>query len=228
MSVSLKAGNDGSGAVTRMPKAALTGGITGVPVIRRMAPATELAGWTHAFELPSDFIKARALHTAGGRKIDRFAIRRVAGKTCILCNCEAVSLEYVQYLDDPAVFDPLFVKAFTTLLAAKLARAISGSDDMEARFLQIFETVDLPAARTASGHETDSDENHPLRALLDGTLTPGRGDFFPRGALTYSAGSPAPAQGISSGQTITFDTEAEQIVVRKGGKTIRINGIVDP
>ncbi|RYD20767.1 MAG: hypothetical protein EOP88_13755 [Verrucomicrobiaceae bacterium] len=172
--------NHGKGYITTMPKTSLSGGLTGVPVIRRVTPATELSGWSHAFELPGDFVKARALLAADGRKIEKFAIRRVAGRTCVLCNHAAVSLEYVQYLDEPAVFDPLFVKAFTTLFAAKLARAISGSDDMEARFLQIFETVDLPAARTASGHETDSNENHPLRELLDGTLTPGRGDFFGR------------------------------------------------
>lgn len=175
-----KADNNGKGYITTMPKTSLSGGLTGVPVIRRVTPGTELSGWSHAFELPGDFIKARALLTPDGRRIDKFAIRRVAGRTCVLCDHDAVSLEYVQYLDDAAVFDPLFVRAFTTLLAAKLARAISGSDDMEARFLQIFETVDLPAARTASGHETDSSENHPLRELLDGTLTPGRGDFFGR------------------------------------------------
>lgn len=228
--VSLKVGNDGSGAVGKMARASLTGGTTGTPVIRRVTPATELLGWTHAFELPADFIKAKALYTTGGRKIDQFAIRRVSGKTCILCDCDAVSLEYVQYLGDPAAFDPLFVKAFTTLLAAKLARAISGSDDLESRFLQIFETVDLPAARTASGHETDSDENHPLRALLDGTLTPGRGDFFPRRSRTHGSGSApasASAQNSPNYQTITFDTEAQQVVIRKGGKTIRINGTVD-
>ncbi|RYD49590.1 MAG: hypothetical protein EOP85_01335 [Verrucomicrobiaceae bacterium] len=181
VALTFKEGNDGSGAVTAMPRTPLSGGVSGTPVMRRVTPATELLGWSRAYELPGDFVKARRLLTRDGGVIDKFAIRRVAGKTCVLCDHDAVSLEYVQYLDDPAVFDPLFVRAFTTLLAAKLARAISGSDDMEARFLQIFETVDLPAARTASGHETDSNENHPLRELLDGTLTPGRGDFFRRG-----------------------------------------------
>lgn len=228
ITVANKAGSNGTGPVTMMPKASLSGGVTGTPVMRRVTPGTELTGWSHAFELPADFIKAKALYpVSGARRIDQFAIRRVSGKTCILCNCDAVSLEYVQYVNDPASFDPLFVKAFTTLLAAKLARAISGSDDLESRFLQIFETVDLPAARTASGHETDSDENHPLRALLDGTLTPGRGDFFPRTTPTVG-GASSPSQTSPIYQTITFDTEAEQVVIRKGGKTIRINGIVDP
>lgn len=83
------------------------------------------------------------------------------------------------YLDAPDEYDPLFVEAFATLLASKLARAVTGSEANEASLRQQYETNALPAARTADGHDTQSNENHPLAEMLAGSLLPRRGDFFP-------------------------------------------------
>jgi len=178
VTVSHKAGNNGAGIVPLMPRTSLSGGVIGVPTLRLFRPSSELAGWTYAYPLPEDFVKIRRVLDAAARGVDKFAVRRVAGKTCVLCDVADASLEYVAHVDEPDAYDPLFVAALSTLLGSKLARAITGSEQMEGQLRQVYEAVDLPAARSGQGHETQSGENHPLLELLKGTLTPGRGSFY--------------------------------------------------
>ncbi len=147
-------------------------------------PHPDVLGWTTAFPIPADFIKLRKLiDPTTADPIDKFDFRRVAGVRHVVSgDFDAVALDYVQFVDDPEEYDPLFVEAFVTLLASKLGRAVSGSEAMEAKMREIYELNALPAARTSNAHDTQSNENHPLREFLDGTLTPGRGDFFSRDA----------------------------------------------
>ncbi len=161
---------------TRQVIAGSSGDVTAVAVVAD----DNLIGWTNAFTLPSDFIKLRRVITAEGDKIEAFDFRRINGVRCLVAgDYDAIALEYVQFVDDPADYDPLFVNAFATLLASRLARAISGSDKAEADLRGLYESVDLPAARTADGHDSQSNENRPLREFLAGNLLGPRGDFFP-------------------------------------------------
>lgn len=138
------------------------------------------AGWQSGWKIPADFIKLRKLLTSDGGKIEDFDLRRIGGTRCIVSRgYSSIIMDYVQYVDDPPDYDPLFTAAFVTLLASRLARAISGSDKLEGDLRSLYETVDLPAARTADGYDSQSNENRPLREFLDGSLTGGRGEFFP-------------------------------------------------
>lgn len=151
-----------------------------IVVIPDDADAAEIIGWTTAFTLPDDFIKLRSVMDEAGKGIDKFDFRRVDATRCILTgDYDAIVLDYVAFVDDPDSYDPLFLAAFTTLLASRLARPISGSDALESQLRQTYETVDLPTARCADGHDTQSAENHPLREFLDGSLTGQRADYFP-------------------------------------------------
>ena len=142
--------------------------------------ATSLLGWDKAFALPDDFIKLRTVMDDAGGRIDKFDLRRVGGVRCLVSgNYATLALDYVQFIDTPDDWDPLFTAALVTLLASRLARGVTGSEALEQNLRQLYETVDLPAARTADAHDTQSGENHPLRAMLDGALTHTRGDFFP-------------------------------------------------
>ena len=142
--------------------------------------AVDILGWGAAFAIPSTFIKLRSLRTTDGAKIDKFDFRRVGDVRAIVSgNFDAVIFDHVKYLDDPTQYDPLFIAALVTLLASKLARAISGTEQMETALRQTYENLDLPNARTADGHDSQSNENHPLRDMLEGSLTGPRGDFFP-------------------------------------------------
>ena len=138
------------------------------------------AGWQSGWNIPADFIKLRKLLTADGGKIEDFDMRRIGGARGLVSRgYESITMEYVQYVDDPPDFDPLFTAAFVTLLASRLARAISGSEKLEGDLRSLYETVDLPAARTADGYDSRSNENRPLREFLDASLTGGRGEFCP-------------------------------------------------
>ena len=137
----------------------------------------ELDGWENAFALPADYLRLEKV-TSGGEKIDLFRIQRANGKRCLLANVDALTLHYVARVTDTAEFDPLFVQAFATLLAARLARGITGSEQLETQLMQRYETVDLPNARTANGQDSQSNENHPLAEIIAGSLTGNRSGYF--------------------------------------------------
>ncbi len=153
---------------------------TGVDLVAEAAEdvtTAQLAGYAYALALPADFLKLEKLTSDFG-KIDSFRLKRANGKRCVLCDTEAPVLSYVQRIDDPEEYDPLFTAALITLLASKMARRISGSEQLETTLLQRYESVDLPAARVADGHDSQSNENHPLAEMLAGNLTGQRGNFL--------------------------------------------------
>jgi hypothetical protein len=151
----------------------LVNGSSAPPVFRTLLDE-ERGGYEAAFGLPEDFLKLEWIEGDHGR-IDRFRLQRANLKRCLLADADSLRLHYVSRVDDPAEHDPLFTAAFVTLLASRLARAITGSEQLEQALLQRYEQVDLPAARTADGHDSRSAENHPLEELLDSSLTGRRG-----------------------------------------------------
>lgn len=167
VTASNQSGSDGSAEVGTATAANLTGGATSPP------------GWTKAFLMPADFIKLRRVLTEDGSRIDKFDFRRIAGQRCLVTgDHDSVIMEYVQFVDDPDAYDPLFLEAFTTLLASKLARAVTGSEAMEAELRQGYEFSALPAARTADSHDSQSGENRPIDDIISGGLLRPRGDFL--------------------------------------------------
>lgn len=136
-----------------------------------ISEATEIVPWTAAYALPADFLKLKEVMTVDGAGIDKFELRRANSKRCLLINqTDGVLLSYVSRVTDPTEFDPMFTAALVTLLASKLARAISGSDQLESTLRQTYLTEDLPAARCINGHDSQSAENHPLNEFLAGNL----------------------------------------------------------
>ena len=152
-------GSDGSAQVVPGDTVRLAGGIS------------KSVDWQGAFPLPGDFLKLREVTNLVGDKVESFDIRRVNGARCLLASgLDAVFLEYVQLVDAPGDYDPLFIAAFTTLLAARMALAITGSKDFETALLGQYLNEDLPAARAADGQDTRSNENRSLTEFLAGDL----------------------------------------------------------
>jgi hypothetical protein len=144
-------------------------GSSGAPVFRTLLDE-ERGGYAAAFALPGDFLKLESIEGDQGR-IDRFRLQRANLRRCLLADAESLRLHYVSRVEEPGEYDPLFTAALVTLLASRLARAITGSEQLEQALLQRYEQVDLPAARTADGHDGRSAENHPLEELLESSLT---------------------------------------------------------
>lgn len=146
-----------------------------------ISTVAQIVPWTAAYALPADFLKLQEVRTVDGVKLEKFEMRRAASKRCLLTTIpDNVLLHYVARVTDPAEFDPMFIAALVTLLASKLARAISGSDQLETTLRQTYLTEDLPAARCIDGHDTQSAENNPLATLLAGNLTRPYVDFDDR------------------------------------------------
>ena len=152
-------GDTGAGQVVATAATLLSGGTIKAP------------DWTDAFLLPADFLKLRVVTDTAGNRIDSFDIRRVNGSRCLMAgDFDAVVLEYVALLDEPDDYDPLFVAAFATLLAARMALAVTGSAEYETSLLARYLSEDLPAARVADGQDTRSAENRNLEEFLAGDL----------------------------------------------------------
>ena len=157
--VSAVLGDTGAGQVAATAATLLSGGTIKAP------------DWTDAFLLPADFLKLRVVTDTAGNRIDSFDIRRVNGSRCLMAgDFDAVVLEYVALLDEPDDYDPLFVAAFATLLAARMALAVTGAAEYEASLLARYLSEDLPAARIADAHDTRSAENRNLEEFLAGDL----------------------------------------------------------
>ena len=141
--------------------------------------SSQILPWGAAWDYPIDMLKLRQLQDSSGNKIEKFALRRFNGKRLILTReMDAVFAEYVQYVDDPDEYDPTFLEAFVTLLAAKVARVITGSEGIEGDMRQLYESNAMPAARTADSHDSRSNENRPIDEILKGNLLRHRGDYL--------------------------------------------------
>lgn len=134
-----------------------------------------MPGWDECYDLPDDFLKLRQVMSLDGGRVDRFDLRLMGEKRVLLAPGGGAIIEYVSRIEEPDRYDPLFISAVVTLLASRMARAITGSEQLEQSLLQRYEQVDLPTARTADGHDSRSAENHPLEELLESSLTGRRG-----------------------------------------------------
>lgn len=148
-----------------------TGLASGVPAFTlRVDP--ELIGWSNAFVIPDGFLKLLMLRTKTGQKIDHFDMRRVNGVPSIVTHdINPIFIQHVWDVQNPDDFDPLFTEALTSLMASKMARALTQNANLEAQWMQVYQKVDLPAARLAAAHDLNSNENHPLREFLAGDIT---------------------------------------------------------
>ncbi len=136
--------------------------------------------WHYSYRLPYDCLRLGALHAEDGSKVDSFARGYCHGGQAILTNqAPDVSLTYTARIEDPNQFDPQFVDAFATLLAARMARAVTGSDSKETELLAIYKNESLSNARFRDAQETSGGENRDTLAdMLEGDLLPARNSSF--------------------------------------------------
>lgn len=163
-------GTDGSGTISPASSQSLTGGDVGI-----YSPM-----WDYAFFLPSDCVCLRAVFDEDRDPIDKFERGTSNDGQLVFTNHSAPLIaRYTSRVTATAQFPPLFVDALSTLLAAKMARAITGSDQLESALLSAYLTAILPEARFRDAQETASGENRDeLRDMLLGDLLPRRGPYI--------------------------------------------------
>jgi len=153
-------------------------------------------GYTYQFPLPEDYLRMMVINevsTWESQRADWFEIENGQDKNavdigpCLLINADSVRIRYIGDVTDTNAFDALFVEALTTYLAAKMARAITGSDKREAALLAQFEQMDLPTAQQVDGSETRGNENPPLIEALANSF------FVQARSATSGVETPEPA-----------------------------------
>lgn len=128
-------------------------------------------GYSYQYPLPADFIRLDQVNEVSvwaTQRADWFEVESGLDEsdnpigTVLLINASTVQVRYVADISDVSRFDPLFTQAFSTLLASRCARSITGSDSREAELRQQYEAIDLPKAQQVDGAESNSGENPPL------------------------------------------------------------------
>jgi outer membrane translocation and assembly module TamA len=109
-----------------------------------LARLSDTPGFEYAYyyQLPADFLREDRLY-------DNNYLYKIEGER-LLTDAEAVYLIYIAKITDTQKYDALFVDFFATVLAAELARALTGSDSTTER-LTMEAREKLKTARRIDG-----------------------------------------------------------------------------
>lgn len=106
--------------------------------------------------LPTDCLRVLEVGTPGWTLRGR----------CIFCPAEQITLRYIADVEDPELFDPLFIDAFTCLLACKMCIPLINSSTVRQSLLEEYQRIALPQASHFNAvQEHSNDEDHPLLRL---------------------------------------------------------------
>ena len=122
--------------------------------------------WTFAYGLPNDFVRIVELSgqpcwEANGELYEIVNVQISSGSPptlsnmqVLFCDDPAPSVEYIRFMEDTTLFDPLFVEAFSTLLASSLATVLRKDDGRVALELrQSYKRDFLPGAQVKDAGE---------------------------------------------------------------------------
>jgi hypothetical protein len=88
--------------------------------------------WDYSYRYPSDCLKVRRI-LSGSRQDTQstrepYKIMKDAAGKLILCDRENAESEFTVFVDDPALYPPDFVHAFSLLLAVKMGPRVTAGD----------------------------------------------------------------------------------------------------
>lgn len=104
--------------------------------------------FTYQYALPDDYIRLIGLYN------DRTRFKIEGGY--ILTDSDTVDIIYIQQMEDPTEWDPLFREAFATRLASEIALALTGSNTV-AQALMFDYGIKLGKAKSVDAQENYSD-----------------------------------------------------------------------
>lgn len=109
--------------------------------------------YTHAYNLPNDFIRIGTLYTAEGDRIEKSEYEVEDGQ--ILYNGEdntAIFLKYIYDHTDVSAFDPLFMNLFALNLAIAIGPRFSGTETRIKTLIEMQKEAEN-TARSVDGQE---------------------------------------------------------------------------
>jgi hypothetical protein len=110
-------------------------------------------GWENQFTLPADCLRVLEVNDS------EFEVHRgnrweIEGRV-LLSNEDSVELVYTARTTDTTLWDPLFVEALATYLAARLSETMRGDTTRTAELLEEFARMTGPVARRVDANETN-------------------------------------------------------------------------
>lgn len=103
--------------------------------------------FTYMFEFPDDCIRLLRIFNHNHMRF------QVEGNT-ILTDSETIDIVYIREMEDPTEWDPLFLEAFATRLAAEIAYGLTGSNSLANTLM------DQHYAKTRLAKQIDAQENY--------------------------------------------------------------------
>lgn len=128
-------------------RAALRDHIWNFAIVRQALAVTTapVSGFTFAYTLPAGNVRALSVNE------DETSIWAVEGPNLVTDDATVI-LKFIKDIDNPELWDPLFLLAFTTRWAAYLAIALKQDAALSLKLLEIYEQL-KSTAQTADGQE---------------------------------------------------------------------------
>jgi len=117
--------------------------------LSQLAETPILEDYTYIYELPPDFVRLNKT------SVEPDYSHKIKGRR-LYSNADAVSIEYVYFCEDSALYDDAFVEAFAAKLAAELAYSITRDKDIEKLRKQEFQ-IKLNYAKNMNAQEITPD-----------------------------------------------------------------------
>ena len=108
-------------------------------------------GWAVHFALPTDCLRVFQLNAY--ERDEARPMWEVEGQR-LLTDETVAQVKYVARITNAGIFDPIFIKALATKLAAEMAKTITGSNSVASELLTEYERVTGPEARLADAMES--------------------------------------------------------------------------
>lgn len=108
-------------------------------------------GWENQFALPSDCL--RVLQLNGYEQNEQRDLYEIEGRN-LMTDEDAAEVKYTARVTDANQFDPLFIAALATLLAAKLCVPLTGARAQAAELLKEYEGFIAGLAKSMDARES--------------------------------------------------------------------------
>jgi len=99
-------------------------------------------GWDYVYGYPVDCTKVLKIYAGNNARVQEkseFKIISDGDEKYIACDIEDAYIEYTMRVTNPTIYDPLFVKALSYLLAGEISNALSGNASKTSEMVQRYQ-----------------------------------------------------------------------------------------
>jgi len=144
----------------------------------QVGPAGRQYEWQFGYALPTDYLLLNELNGVGcyfgkgkgdlyeifNNQVTNSQSQNVSNQTALFCDQPYADIKYTALIQDPTVWDPLFINAVAVLLGSKIATTVLGDSGVMMQKLKAkFDNEVLPDAQLKSAGEMKVPRYDPTR-----------------------------------------------------------------